>query len=368
MFETKARGWLEDASSFSALHEPPAMTSTSFNNHALIQFSINIHMRSSLLRRCVKPACATWKACTQHKSKVSLSPFHSTSSLQPLLPLNLSTNMPKATRSKTASSRADPISKPDKKEAEKPTSKSHTKTKTASDDGSSNPSPPKEKAARKDTGKNSHLYTDDNPSTTLHGTGFKDADTANHTLSLVSKRSLTYQFQTINTLYHRASNHPSIKKAKDSDDGPQGMRDALAIFKKWLDETYPAAKAALRVGGGFKPLVSKSFVTKILPTLEANKGKIGSDALEFAKLYASLPKNRRLGNVLLDDEKPGEADWEVKRYEALAALVPEDKEETKGWDKADLWDGEGGLSTEHMTLVAWAWSPVGDRGLAKVEV
>jgi hypothetical protein len=274
--------------------------------------------------------------------------------------------MPKATRSKTASSRADPISKPDKEEAGKPTSKSQTRTKIASNDSSSKPSP-KEKATRKDTGKNSHLYTDDNPSTTLHGTGFKDADTANHTLSLISKRSLTYQFQTINTLYHRARNHPSIKKAKDSDDGPQGIRDALAIFKKWLDDTYPAAKAALRVFG-FKPLVSKSFVTKILPTLEANKAKIGSDGLEFATLYASLPKNRRLGNVLLDDEKPGEADWEVKRYEALAALVPEDKEETKGWDKADLWDGEGGLSTEHLTLVAWAWSPVGDRGLAKVEV
>lgn len=275
--------------------------------------------------------------------------------------------MPKATRSKTTASRKDPISKPLKEEVGKADTKSKTKSGAASDDSSSKTSPP-EKKSRKDSGKDSHLYTDDNPSTTLHGTGFKDADTANNTISLISKRSLTYQFQTINTLYHRARNHPSIKKAKNSDDGPQGIKDALAIFKTWLDETYPAAKSALRVGGGFKPLVSKSFVTKILPTLEANKAKIGSDALEFAKLYASLPKNRRLGNVLLDDEKPGEADWEVKRYEALASLVPEDKEETKGWDKADLWDGDSGLTPQHMKLVAWAWSPVGDRGLAKVDI
>lgn len=275
--------------------------------------------------------------------------------------------MPKAhsTRSKASSARRDPIAKPHKEESGKTKPKSQSKKATSDDDSSQSP-PPKEKATRKDTGKNSHLYTDDNPSTTLHGTGFRDAETANNTISLISKRSLTYQFQTINTLYHRANNHPSIKKAKASDDGPEGIRDALAIFKTWLDETYPASKAALRVDGGFKPLLSKTVVTKIIPMLEANKAEIGSDALEFAKLYTSLAKNKRLGNVLLDDEKPGEADWEVKRYEALASIVPEDKEDSKSWEKAELWDGEGGLSTEHLKLIAWAWSPLGDRGLAKV--
>jgi hypothetical protein len=53
----------------------------------------------------------------------------------------------------------------------------------------------------KKQGKDSHLYTDDNPETTLHGTGFKDTEAAKHTIELVSKRSLTYQFQTINTMY-----------------------------------------------------------------------------------------------------------------------------------------------------------------------
>ena len=277
--------------------------------------------------------------------------------------------MPKAhsTRSKASSARKDPISKPQKEETRKTRTKSQVK-KAASEDDSPKPSSPDEKATRKDTGKNSHLYTDDNPSTTLHGTGFRDAETANNTISLISKRSLTYQFQTINTLYHRANNHPSIKKAKASEEGPEGIRDALAIFKTWLNETYPASKAALRVGGGFKPLLSKTVVTKIMPALEEKKSKIGSDALEFAKLYTSLPKNRRLGNVLLDDEKPGEADWEVKRYEALASIVPEDKEDSKSWEKAELWDGEGGLSIEHLKLAAWAWSPIGARGLANVEV
>jgi hypothetical protein len=221
------------------------------------------------------------------------------------------------------------------------------------------PNPP-----RKDTGKDSHLYTDDNPATTLHGTGFKDAATANNTLELISKRSLTYQFQTINTLFHRARNHPSVKKAKTPDQAPAGINEALEIFKTWLDETYPASKAALRAAG-FKPLLSKTLVGKHLENINAAKddAKVDSEAADFASLYVNLPKNRRLGNVLVDDEKPSEADWEVRRYEALDRLVPEGDEDGKGWAEERLWDGKGGLSVEHLNLVAWGWSPLGERSL-----
>ena len=95
--------------------------------------------------------------------------------------------MPKAhpPRSKASSARKDPIAKPEKEATGKTKAKPKT-TKAASDDDSPETSIPKEKATRKDTGKNSHLYTDDNPSTTLHGTGFRDAETANNTLSLIS--------------------------------------------------------------------------------------------------------------------------------------------------------------------------------------
>jgi hypothetical protein len=153
--------------------------------------------------------------------------------------------MPKATRAKASSSRKDPLSKPSKEEESTSKSKSEPQpSEETSDNDNTKPAP--KRSSRKDTGKDSHLYTDDNPATTLHGTGFKDAATANNTLELISKRSLTYQFQTINTLFHRARNHPSVKKAKTSDGAPAGINEALEIFKTWLDETYPAAKAALR--------------------------------------------------------------------------------------------------------------------------
>ena len=38
------------------------------------------------------------------------------------------------------------------------------------------------------------LYNDLHPDKSLKNTGFKDSATANHTINLISKRSLRYQF------------------------------------------------------------------------------------------------------------------------------------------------------------------------------
>lgn len=66
-----------------------------------------------------------------------------------------------------------------------------------------------------------HLYNDFHPEKSLKNTGFKDAQSAEKTIKLVSKRSLRYQFDVINTMYNRAKFHPH--KTKD-------MEDAMNIF------------------------------------------------------------------------------------------------------------------------------------------
>ncbi|KAI7217184.1 hypothetical protein KC333_g4384 [Hortaea werneckii] len=264
--------------------------------------------------------------------------------------------------------------------------------------------------------KTSHLYTDDNPATTIHGTGFKDAAAARRTLDLIKTRSLTYQFQTVNTMFHRASHHPAMKKSASSSssssgsggnsDSQQGMKEAISIFRHWLNDTYPAAKSALRAGG-FKPLLSKPLVEKYLPLILSSSFSSSSsspssssfsghyddndddrDAKAFAQRYVNLAKGKRLGNVLLDDGDPTGWDWEGRRYRALCGLVPEGKEKEGGWGEGELWedaDGDGGegewdeggsggrkgkgskkkkkVSGRHLQLIAWAWSPVGERKL-----
>ena len=69
------------------------------------------------------------------------------------------------------------------------------------------------------------LYNDLHPDKSLKNTGFKDSMTAIRTINLISKRSLRYQYDVINTMYYRAKYHPHI-----TDD----MKKAMVIFKKWL--------------------------------------------------------------------------------------------------------------------------------------
>lgn len=204
--------------------------------------------------------------------------------------------------------------------------------------------------------KDSHLYTDDNPTTTIHGTGFKDKAAAHRTLDLIKDRSLTYRFQTVNTMYHRAKHHPSMRNKIEGSAATSGMREAMDIFRNWLDVTYPAERDGMR-GAGFKPLLSKECVGRYLARIEDND-QMSDEAKVFARMYSKLPKGKRLGNVLVDDSKPKEADWERLRYDSLDQLVPEDKEKTAAWQASELWKEDSTPTREHLELIAWAWSPV----------
>ncbi|EME42775.1 hypothetical protein DOTSEDRAFT_176065 [Dothistroma septosporum NZE10] len=230
------------------------------------------------------------------------------------------------------------------------------RTKTTRDKPITNPT-----AKPKDP-KDSHLYTDDNPSTTIHGTGFKDKAAAERTLDLIKKRSLIYQFQTVNTMFHRAKHHPAMKKAAEGASSTADMRAAMDIFQHWLDVTYPAEKDSLRASG-FKPLLSKKTVERYLPQIERSEA-VDEEAKTFAKLYVGLGGRKRLGNVLVDDSKPKEADWEKRRYTLLDELVGEGKEEGQDqWKLSELWEDDREVAAGHLRLIAWAWSPVPEKKL-----
>ena len=71
------------------------------------------------------------------------------------------------------------------------------------------------------------LYSDDNPRSTIQGTGFKDKERALKTIKIVKKlKDPKKAFQIINTMYFRARHHPNRTK---------NMELAMKIFKKWLD-------------------------------------------------------------------------------------------------------------------------------------
>ena len=72
------------------------------------------------------------------------------------------------------------------------------------------------------------LYSNNNPKTTINGFGYASKEKALYTIKKVekTKRGEQYKFQVINTMYNRAKFHKNQTK---------GMKDAMKVFKKWLD-------------------------------------------------------------------------------------------------------------------------------------
>ncbi|KAF2762528.1 hypothetical protein EJ05DRAFT_471530 [Pseudovirgaria hyperparasitica] len=260
--------------------------------------------------------------------------------------------MPRATRSSglSAAAKTKPYSKPSQSK-QKASHKSQGGKKDASqtdEKKEEEPSTIKKPTPKAKDPKASHLYTDDNPSTTIHGTGFKDAAKAHETISLVSKRSLLYQYQTINTMYHRATHHPHISTSSD-------MKAAQKVFREWLDVTYPSAKDSEPTF----PLLKKDVVEAYLPLIE---DLADEEALVWAEKYAGLAKGKKLANVLMDESVPAERDMAIVRQGVLEGIM---KEKNRGRlperkDVEFLWQTDqpaSGLSESHLRCVAYGWSP-----------
>jgi len=74
----------------------------------------------------------------------------------------------------------------------------------------------------------SRLFTDENPATTMKGTGFKNAVVAQRTIELTSQPFAKYkQYWTIRAMRERAANHPHPT---------DGFQEAMKIFDEWLSK------------------------------------------------------------------------------------------------------------------------------------
>ena len=74
---------------------------------------------------------------------------------------------------------------------------------------------------------NKSLYEDNHPKSSTKGTGFKDKQKALDTLNIIKNRDIIYQKQVVVTMYNRAKYHPHQTDT---------MKDAMQVFKKWLQK------------------------------------------------------------------------------------------------------------------------------------
>ena len=82
---------------------------------------------------------------------------------------------------------------------------------------------------------NKDLFSDNYPEFTVPNTGFKNEKTALNTIKLMKNRDITYQFQVINTMYHRGL--VVIKQTKDKKK-QLDLKKGNQIFKKWIKEYH----------------------------------------------------------------------------------------------------------------------------------
>lgn len=73
---------------------------------------------------------------------------------------------------------------------------------------------------------NLSLYSDYNQKTSQKGLGYKDKETAQKTIKKIKGKPHKYQMSVINTMLGRAKTHPHQTK---------NMKEAIKIFKQWID-------------------------------------------------------------------------------------------------------------------------------------
>lgn len=183
------------------------------------------------------------------------------------------------------------------------------------------------------------LYTDNKPTTTIKGTGFKDKAAAEKTLKLMKNRSITYQKALVNTLYNRAKYHPN-----KTDD----MTEAMGIFKKWLTKNskskikYPYL--SLSTIKKYEKLADKLDVSRVSRGIDkSTKSDYG-----FLVKYKKVKDASKLAFYPVKVSSPEGNDYDSQREKFLNARVKQAKV---------LYDEEGNPTKAHLLLIMNAFSP-----------
>jgi hypothetical protein len=196
------------------------------------------------------------------------------------------------------------------------------------------------------------LYNDLHPDKSLKNTGFKDSMTAIRTINLISKRSLRYQYDVINTMYYRAKYHPYI-----TDD----MKKAMVIFKKWLknykkikaleDKKYPWL--SLKTIAKYEKIADLYGVSMVTRGYEKSTRTDSG----FLQMYKDVEgKANKLQYIPVKKNKPEGQDYYSYRISFLNSRMGQIKH-----GKTPLYYTEGkfkGMPTkQHIILIMHAYSP-----------
>ena len=90
---------------------------------------------------------------------------------------------------------------------------------------------PRKKGQHKGSSSHSDLYTDEDPRGTIHGLGFKDAETAKKGISIINKADRKHAHKVQATLVMQQRAKQAIKTTKD----PEKKKNIEQAYKIWTD-------------------------------------------------------------------------------------------------------------------------------------
>ena len=203
--------------------------------------------------------------------------------------------------------------------------------------------------------KSSNLYTDDNPKTTIKGTGFANKESAERTLDLIKHRSLGYQFALINTLYNRAKFHPNRTNE---------IFSAMKVFATFIAE-YKKLKTTEDKLYPFLPLdIIKSYekLASIYKISEVARGikKSTKTDMGWLKMLTNVTHPNKLQFIPIKQSNPKGEDYWSYRINFIKARLGQMKASntplvyTEGKYK-DL------PTKQHLILSMHGFSPLGKK-------
>lgn len=90
---------------------------------------------------------------------------------------------------------------------------------------------PRKEGQPANSDEHSDLYTDENPENTIHGLGFKDAETAKRGIEIIKNIDREHAHKVQATLVMQQRGKVAIKRTKD----PEKIKNLKAANKLWTD-------------------------------------------------------------------------------------------------------------------------------------
>jgi len=202
-----------------------------------------------------------------------------------------------------------------------------------------------------------HLFTDDNPESTVPNTGFANKEIVLKTLKDMEHRDIVYQFQVINTMYHRGLS--VVKQTKD-EGKKQDITEGLSLYKKWLSD-YKSRDRKKEM----MPYLSLDVVNELEALAEyydISRKARGLDTSTksdkgFLQVYREVEGNEKmLRTIPIKSSVPDGITWDKYRNQYLTRRKSMIK--IGGYGMYHTSGELKGLPTKlHVNMIMWGYSP-----------